>query len=38
MVKLLDANTGMHRSTVNIEKAAQLRTYDDSLKPVPILD
>ena len=38
MVKLLDANTGMRRSTVNIEKAAQLRTYDDSLKPVPILD
>jgi hypothetical protein len=30
MVKLLDANTGMHRSTVNIKKAARLRTYDDS--------
>jgi hypothetical protein len=30
VVKLLDANTGAHRSTVNIEKAAKLRTYDDS--------
>jgi hypothetical protein len=30
MVKLLDANTGAHRSTLNIEKAAKLRTYDDS--------
>jgi hypothetical protein len=27
VVKLLDANTGAHRSTVNIEKAAKLRTY-----------
>jgi hypothetical protein len=25
MVKVLDANTGKHRSTVNIEKAAKLR-------------
>src|SRR6185295_12170229 len=30
VVKLLDANTGAHRSTVNIDKAARLRTYDDS--------
>jgi hypothetical protein len=30
MVKLLDADTGKHRSTVNIEKAAKLRTYEDS--------
>jgi hypothetical protein len=29
-VKLLDANTGAHRSTVKVEKAAKLRTYDDS--------
>ena len=29
-VKLVDANTGVHRSTVSIEKAAKLRTYDDS--------
>ena len=29
-MKLLDANMGMHRSTVNTEKAAKLRTYDDS--------
>jgi hypothetical protein len=26
----IDANTGKHRTTVDIEKAAKLRTYDDS--------
>jgi hypothetical protein len=30
VVRLLDASTGTHRTTINIEKAAKLRTYDDS--------
>jgi hypothetical protein len=34
MVKVLDANTGKHRTTVNIEKAAKLRTVEAPHGPV----
>jgi hypothetical protein len=34
MVKVLDANTGKHRTTVNIEKTAKLRTVEAPHGPV----
>jgi hypothetical protein len=33
-VKVIDANTGKHRTTVNIEKAAKLRTVEAPHGPI----
>jgi hypothetical protein len=35
LVKVIDANTKMHRTTVDIENAAKLRTHGGQLRPIP---